>query len=552
MCKKPLRMAETQGSRTKFFLNNALKSLKKTFNFCSKFKRKPTATSTMPNTSTSVLVKDSSISSYDSEPPRSVRIPSTSQHGRALFIPDSTDEKERKHKLEHPHEPQPEHEHDKNISQSSRVTKGLRIRRLASRLPSFELPRTQTSASISRKSTFATSRLPTPTEPPKDARYSHAIYQKEGQRTVLSPIGRRWAMQSRATPRVTLSKTARPSTQASFPSRQPSTFLKVPRRPSAQYNGRKKSLEVKVPALASASATPLALAPIEKERASSIHHHLPRYYQARNSLSLNVACFDTKSAITTMNEMAAPRRIRLAQGFEDLRLAQDTQHAKLPAPKSTLNPGPESSTTQIQKPHLQVQIHEHVKENNAPAASRAHIQPSAHQPQYANVQTTPNRTNEQRSKLPVLSPSSSRRMTQNERMVSEPLPPRSSVITPISPLPSRVSNPKERTVLTTQTDARPQVSISMPQEYWLGRFVTLTNAFHYEDSFNEPDIATGFEMPSSYSRPFQGSDDGDMAVYRVKRAFMVLENHCTTEEAAASLRAFREAYIQRCGDRWMY
>jgi hypothetical protein len=91
----------------------------------------------------------------------------------------------------------------------------------------------------------------------------------------------------------------------------------------------------------------------------------------------------------------------------------------------------------------------------------------------------------------------------------------------------------------------------MPEGYWLGRFMTLTNAFHYEDSFNEPDIATGFEMPSSYSRPFQGSDDGDMAGYRVKRAFMVLENLCVTEEASASLREFRDAYIRRFGDRWM-
>jgi hypothetical protein len=99
---------------------------------------------------------------------------------------------------------------------------------------------------------------------------------------------------------------------------------------------------------------------------------------------------------------------------------------------------------------------------------------------------------------------------------------------------------------------RPQVETAMPQEYWLGRFMTLTNAFHYEDSFNEPDIATGFEMPSSYSRPFQGSDDGDMAAYRVKRAFMVLENRCVSEEASASLRDFREAYIRRFGDQWMY
>jgi hypothetical protein len=100
-------------------------------------------------------------------------------------------------------------------------------------------------------------------------------------------------------------------------------------------------------------------------------------------------------------------------------------------------------------------------------------------------------------------------------------------------------------------DPRPQVETAMPSQYWLGRFMTLTNAFHYEDSFGEPDIATGFEMPSSYSRPFQGSGDDDLAGYRVKRAFMALENLCATEEASESLREFRDGYIRRFGDRWM-
>lgn len=95
-----------------------------------------------------------------------------------------------------------------------------------------------------------------------------------------------------------------------------------------------------------------------------------------------------------------------------------------------------------------------------------------------------------------------------------------------------------------------QVTESQPRQYWLGRFVTLTDAFHYEDSFSQPDIATGFGMPSSYSRPM-GSPDIDLSNYRIKRAFMVLENACTTEEASASLRAFREQYVKVYGDSWM-
>ncbi|GIC94785.1 uncharacterized protein Aud_002114 [Aspergillus udagawae] len=114
---------------------------------------------------------------------------------------------------------------------------------------------------------------------------------------------------------------------------------------------------------------------------------------------------------------------------------------------------------------------------------------------------------------------------------------------------SRIPRNKQRT-LTTTTPAGFQVSEAQPRQYWLGRFMTLTNAFHYEDSFSEPDIATGFGMLSSYSRPL-AQPDANLANYRVKRAFMVLENVCVTEEASASLREFRDEYIAIHGDRWM-
>ncbi|KAL5044459.1 hypothetical protein BDW71DRAFT_209260 [Aspergillus fruticulosus] len=263
------------------------------------------------------------------------------------------------------------------------------------------------------------------------------------------------------------------------------------------------------------------MAHIEKERASSNNHHLPRYYQTRNRLS----SFAAKSAETTRNAMASPKRLRLTQGFADLRV-QDTQQTKIPTLRQVLDPSLTKATSQIQKPHLQTQPYGYVKENDAPTAQRTHVQGTAHQPQYASIEMTPKRSKELASKLPVLSPTSSRRKMQNEKTVLASLPARSPPQTPISPVPSCVSNPKRRPVLTPQLDGRSQVETAMPQEYWLGRFMTLTNAFHYEDSFREPDIATGFKMPSSYSRPFQGSDDGDMAAYRVKRAFMVLENRC--------------------------
>lgn len=95
-----------------------------------------------------------------------------------------------------------------------------------------------------------------------------------------------------------------------------------------------------------------------------------------------------------------------------------------------------------------------------------------------------------------------------------------------------------------------QVSNPQPHQYWLGRFVTLTNAFHYEDSFNQPDVATGFGILSSYSRPLGGAD-WNLPNYRIKRAFMVLENACVTEEASRSLKNFQEEYVAIHGTGWM-
>ncbi|KAL4994781.1 hypothetical protein BDV10DRAFT_188663 [Aspergillus recurvatus] len=536
-------MAGPKSHGPKAFLRNTLHTLRKTFkkSICSRFRRNSSNTnSTVQKRSTSMPAKeDSSISSYESRPRHSTRTASAPQN-HCLSIPDNRDHEEHKHKHEYTHEPQPqrESEHDEKISQPIGVTMGLRIQRLTSRHHSLQLPRAQTSTTLNRKSTFTPSRLPTPTEPPKDARYSHSIYQREGRRSVLSPIGRRCAMQ---TPGTTQIKIKRPSTQTSALARQSSSSFRDIRRPSALHNDSNTTSEVKV----SASAT--ALSQIEKERTSSSNHHLPRYYQTRNILS----SFDATSAETTRNDMTCPKRLRLTQGFADLR-ARDNQQTKIPMLQQVLNPSSAKPTSQIQKPHLQTQPYEYVKENDAPTAQRAHVQGTAHQPQYASLEVAAIRSKELASKLPVLSPTSSRRKMQTEKMVLASFPARSPPQTPISPVPSHASNPKRRPVLTPQLDGRSQVETAMPQEYWLGRFMTLTNAFHYEDSFNEPDIATGFEMPSSYSRPFQGSDDGDMAAYRVKRAFMVLENRCVSEEASASLREFREAYIRRCGGQWMY
>ncbi|KAF9892357.1 hypothetical protein FE257_002134 [Aspergillus nanangensis] len=127
-----------------------------------------------------------------------------------------------------------------------------------------------------------------------------------------------------------------------------------------------------------------------------------------------------------------------------------------------------------------------------------------------------------------------KKTTTGESSNRRPLPPPNDHH-PISPRPAR-NGPRADTVT--------KVADPQPHQYWLGRLVTLINAFHYEDSFNSPDISTGFGMLSSFSRPL-GHPNSNEAGYRIKRAFMVLENVCTTNEASRSLRDFRDEYIKK-------
>ncbi|KAL4915190.1 hypothetical protein BDW62DRAFT_212919 [Aspergillus aurantiobrunneus] len=529
-------MAEHQHNRN--FLTKTVQTLRNTLkkHFIHKFGRNFSLDSgpVMQNRSASLSARgDSDMSTYNLNPSRPIRNISAPQHHRSLCRPTNTN-----------HEHVYGHEQDKNSPERSRVTKSLRIRRLASRLNPIEaFPRTQTSVKLRRKSMFASSSLPTPTEPPKDDLYSHSVYQEEGRRSVLSPLGRRWMMKSRETG-ISESRTRRPSIQGNVTSQHPGIPFIVIRMPSVQYSDdRNKSPTVLAP----------ALAPIRKERtgledSSNRQSLLPRYYQNRNTL----ASFEVTSAETTRSTMAPPKRIRLTQGFENLKKTQVSQRTKLPMPKQNLNPSPVKATGEVLKTHLQQPTHERIKENDSPTIYLTGLQqPTALPLPYigSDINTIKD-AKKLASKLPLVSTSSTRRKIQIEKMVLPPRDPRHNIHI-IARAPSRLSNPKRRPALNPRVNSLPQVETDMPQAYWLGRFMTLTNAFHYEDSFHEPDIATGFEMPSSYSRPFQGSDDGNLAGYRVKRAFMVLENLCVTEEASDSLRKFRDGYIRRFGDRWM-
>lgn len=312
---------------------------------------------------------------------------------------------------------------------------------------------------------------------------------------------------------------------------------------------RRKPSQCEDGGIDSGDVKPSAIAPAHNGQERSDHDSnnqllLPRYYRSRNRQFSSDTCTDRRST------MASPRRIRLTKGFEDLKI-QEPQRTKLPMPKQ--HSSSPSSPVKLSPNHKTQQGQsELIKENDAPAYRASRNQPATHSSFHAAAGTNSSkRPKDTRSKLPVASPSG-RRKVQVEKMVHFAKPPKHPQrVARISAVPSPVSNPKRRAILTAPADGRPQVETAMPEAYWLGRFMTLTNAFHYEDSFNEPDIATGFEMPSSYSRPFRGSDDGNMAGYRVKRAFMVLENLCVTDEASMSLRAFRDAYTSQVGDEWM-
>ncbi|OJD18112.1 hypothetical protein AJ78_01830 [Emergomyces pasteurianus Ep9510] len=112
---------------------------------------------------------------------------------------------------------------------------------------------------------------------------------------------------------------------------------------------------------------------------------------------------------------------------------------------------------------------------------------------------------------------------------------------PISPCPSPVNDDEIRTVTTAK-----------PCQYWVGRFSTLVNSFHHEDSFKEEsDVATGYDGSTAPAYFYiSSSSTATLNDQRAKRAFVHLENACATTEARVSFLEFRDAYSKRFGDRW--
>ncbi|KAK2737337.1 hypothetical protein FQN55_001175 [Onygenales sp. PD_40] len=114
------------------------------------------------------------------------------------------------------------------------------------------------------------------------------------------------------------------------------------------------------------------------------------------------------------------------------------------------------------------------------------------------------------------------------------------------------------------------ISTAQPQQYWLGRFSTLVNAFHQEDAFKTKSdsitinytISSPHPHPHASPYPFPSTPKQQPTHYiatsptatlddqRAKRAFIFLENACTTSEARKSFLEFRDVYTKRFGDRW--
>ncbi|KAK2794162.1 hypothetical protein FQN52_009244 [Onygenales sp. PD_12] len=114
------------------------------------------------------------------------------------------------------------------------------------------------------------------------------------------------------------------------------------------------------------------------------------------------------------------------------------------------------------------------------------------------------------------------------------------------------------------------ISTAQPQQYWLGRFSTLVNAFHQEDAFKtkSDSITINYTISSPHPHPraspypspsspkqqpthyIATSPTATLDDQRAKRAFIFLENACTTSEARKSFLEFRDVYTKRFGDRW--
>ncbi|OJZ84202.1 hypothetical protein ASPFODRAFT_208724 [Aspergillus luchuensis CBS 106.47] len=217
---------------------------------------------------------------------------------------------------------------------------------------------------------------------------------------------------------------------------------------------------------------------------------------------------------------------------------------------------------------------EREREREAPSTSTSTTpRPQAH----PNPDTTPTSTTRRRptpfpSHLPrpiVPHPASSR----GSRRRTLPPPRPEQLARPLprhrldSPIPSRLPQ-RTSTSTTIEQPTPPRTRLepiygAQSYAYWLGRLVTVLNAILYADLFNAPDPVTGIRPPSVFSlavsrhgysqraAALAGLDRG--VTGRFRRAFMMLEDACRSEDATRSYRAFGLAFEKAhgpCGQRF--
>ncbi|XHF98999.1 hypothetical protein AWENTII_002521 [Aspergillus wentii] len=449
----------------------------------------------------------------------------------------------------------------------------MRIRRLnpklqqsASNAEALKSPTYLPAQTSKGSSKPAYSRIPTPSKPPGGEIYSHAVYQKEGRRSVLSSLGKR-----HTSLRKNVEKSNGPDKGKAEQMHlvQPSGKYSDTRNHGNQYGW--ETAPIRTPSQGQGIDENFPSIPIPKNTAARMpqrrsHTMIPL------PVSGSTPCF---SAVESNRQCQFLSRNTVDRTSKQTMTSFPVQQVKLPLGERPLekhtvdyngsvvrNPLPghakklpfrkvrTRSNSLHQQPFPYGQLTEAQScTNKENIAFQPGGEMNSNRNRWSNYSENLRNIEKARLGIHAVEPEEpverhipseferGRQKDQAERMV-----PRASSAS------TRILCARQK--LTTHPGGTCQVSESQPRQYWLGRFMTLTNAFHYEDSFNEPDISTGFGMLSSYSRPLK-QPDTDLSSYHIKRAFMVLENVCTTEQASASLRNFREEYIALHGSRWM-
>ena len=474
----------------------------------------------------------------------------------------------------------------------------LRAPRLSTPLKNNVIPTTPRSRGFSTQeyttSFKSRSRIPTPVKSPDDGLYHHKIFQKEGRRSMLSSLGRRYTslkknfdkdqgnmkrnMSTKQTPRepprnlfTENRKQAGDNdhgSQAVAPSYVPQQAAHVDQGESLSNSvsvthTTKSQTMIPVPTAGPTSCSDVAeagrrrqslpLASYSKRRTErSLTTRLPRGTPTiKENGSENVP-----QGLEFPNQEENPmvRKVRISHASRRVLSKKPTE--KGPQQPDTSAPGP-------RKPRPTCNPSDSVSPGRFRwTKSFENMKKSAKSTNTAALQTTQSNEDQSLSENQInsatitMSPKQkkSRRKDHNKRMVQDPEP-TNSIKAPYPTEDESIQKKKTRkkyarSALTEDTNPVHQVFHPQSSQYWLGRFVTLTNAFHYEDSFHQPDVATGFSMSSIYSHPL-GSTEKNLPNYRNKRAFMVLEKACMTEEAAKSLQDFQNEYIAIHGNRWM-